>query len=47
METSQASGGTRSGLLWEVERILNELSNTHTHTVKQSITTSANFRERA
>ena len=32
METSQAQGGTRSGLLWEVERILNELSNTHTHT---------------
>lgn len=32
METSQADGGTRSGLLWEVERILNELSNTHTHT---------------
>ena len=25
METSQADGGTRSGLLWEVERILNEL----------------------
>lgn len=27
METSQADGGTRSGLLWECERILNELSN--------------------
>ena len=26
METSQADGGTRSGLLWEVERILNELN---------------------
>lgn len=25
METSQADGGTRSGLLWEVERILDEL----------------------
>ena len=25
MATSQADGGTRSGLLWEVERILNEL----------------------
>ena len=25
MSTSQADGGTRSGLLWEVERILNEL----------------------
>ena len=25
MEISQAEGGTRSGLLWEVERILNEL----------------------
>ena len=25
METSQAEGGTRSGLLWEVERILNEI----------------------
>lgn len=25
METSQADGGTRSGLLWEVERILEEL----------------------
>ena len=33
METSQADGGTRSGLLWECERILNELSSmTHTHT---------------
>lgn len=32
MAISQAEGGTRSGLLWEVERILNELnSNTHTH----------------
>ena len=30
METSQAQGGTRSGLLWEVERILNELYDTHT-----------------
>lgn len=26
METSQANGGTRSGLLWEVERILDELN---------------------
>ena len=26
MSTSQADGGTRSGLLWEVERILNELN---------------------
>lgn len=26
MATSQADGGTRSGLLWEVERILDELS---------------------
>ena len=26
METSQADGGTRSGLLWEVERILDELA---------------------
>ena len=26
METSQADGGTRSGLLWEVERILDELN---------------------
>ncbi len=26
METSQADGGTRSGLLWEVERILDELT---------------------
>ena len=25
MATSQAQGGTRSGLLWEVERILDEL----------------------
>ena len=33
MATSQADGGTRSGLLWECERILNELSSmTHTHT---------------
>ena len=24
MDTSQAQGGTRSGLLWEVERILSE-----------------------
>ena len=32
MAISQAEGGTRSGLLWEVERILDELnSNTHTH----------------
>ena len=28
MEVSQAEGGTRSGLLWEVERILDELKNT-------------------
>lgn len=27
MATSQADGGTRSGLLWEVERILDELEN--------------------
>lgn len=27
MSISQANGGTRSGLLWEVERILDELSN--------------------
>ena len=26
MEISQADGGTRSGLLWEVERILDELN---------------------
>ena len=32
METSQADGGTRSGLLWECERILNEL-HTHTHSI--------------
>lgn len=31
MEVSQAQGGTRSGLLWEVERILDELAHTHTH----------------
>ena len=31
MTISQAQGGTRSGLLWEVERILTEL-HTHTHT---------------
>lgn len=35
METSQADGGTRSGLLWEVERILNELHDTHTHSLPQ------------
>ena len=34
METSQADGGTRSGLLWECERILEEL---HTHTHKQAL----------
>ena len=34
METSQASGGTRSGLLWEVERILDEL-NSITHRLPQ------------
>jgi DNA (cytosine-5)-methyltransferase 1 len=28
MSVSQAEGGTRSGLLWEIERILTELSNT-------------------
>ena len=27
MATSQADGGTRSGLLWEVERLLDELAN--------------------
>ena len=33
LEKSQADGGTRSGLLWEIERILNELNDiTHTHT---------------
>ena len=38
MGTSQADGGTRSGLLWEVERILNELnSNTHTHTQSSTL----------
>lgn len=38
METSQADGGTRSGLLWECERILNELSNmTHTHTQSSTL----------
>lgn len=30
METSQAEGGTRSGLLWEVERILDELKTKNT-----------------
>lgn len=34
METSQADGGTRSGLLWEVERILTEL---HTHTQQSTL----------
>jgi len=29
MSISQANGGTRSGLLWEVERILNELDKEH------------------
>lgn len=43
METSQAQGGTRSGLLWEVERILDELNSiTHTHTIKHSTTYTAN-----
>ena len=38
METSQAQGGTRSGLLWEVERILNELSSmAHTHTQSSTL----------
>ena len=38
METSQAQGGTRSGLLWEVERILDELNSiTHTHTHNQAL----------
>ena len=32
MSVSQKEGGTRSGLLWEVERILTEMYNTHTHT---------------
>ena len=31
MSVSQKDGGTRSGLLWEVERILTELTHTHTH----------------
>ena len=35
MAISQAEGGTRSGLLWEVERILNELYDTHTHSLPQ------------
>ena len=35
MATSQADGGTRSGLLWECERILNELYDTHTHSLPQ------------
>ena len=39
MAVSQAEGGTRSGLLWEVERILTEL---HTHTIKHSTTSIAN-----
>lgn len=29
MDVSQSDGGTRSGLLWEVERILTELDSTH------------------
>ena len=37
MAISQAEGGTRSGLLWEVERILNELNNTHTHTQSSTL----------
>lgn len=32
MSVSQKEGGTRSGLLWEVGRILTEMYNTHTHT---------------
>lgn len=36
METSQANGGTRSGLLWEVERILDEL-NSMTHTQSSTL----------
>ena len=31
MSTSQADGGTRSGLLWEVERILDELHQDNKH----------------
>ena len=36
MATSQADGGTRSGLLWEVERILDEL-NSITHTQSSTL----------
>ena len=39
MATSQADGGTRSGLLWEIERILEERCNTHTHTQLSTLPT--------
>lgn len=38
MSTSQKDGGTRSGLLWEVERILTELSNKSREREKKALT---------
>ena len=45
MATSQADGGTRSGLLWEVERLLNELYGEipHRHIPKNSKTFSMGY----
>ena len=38
LEKSQADGGTRSGLLWEIERILNELNNRERERERESST---------
>ena len=42
MSTSQKDGGTRSGLLWEIERILDELTKKKRESCKHSTTDTAN-----
>lgn len=45
MAVSQKEGGTRSGLLWEVERILNELSREREHSTLPQILLMENVPE--
>lgn len=45
MATSQAEGGTRSGLLWEVERILDELNREREHSTLPQVLLMENVPE--
>lgn len=45
MATSQADGGTRSGLLWEVERILDELNREREHSTLPQVLLMENVPE--